>query len=856
MKMDFFWKAKLNSLSQKDWKERNIRFSDLCLEESQLLALCEALPQADIGPSRGTGLARFCELLLVGGCGQNVVRMLGKGCLAYNEDFKTSTGIKYSLFHLACACGDTSLMKYLKELKRTGNKEMWLEQDSYGYTPKDIDSKKKINLPMLPPTGSDIIKLAQDPSCFYPFIRRIQMFNVNVKAVFNEEEDTLVHIVVRGGASFLPHLLILLGHWNVQSDKPNRKGLTPLCIAAQNGSDGLAEVLICLFGANPNYCNSKDGGRSPLHYAAESGSCQVTEVLLRREADPSKEILEEGVSLTPEDLAWKGKHPEVAQRISLTCTERADRLTEKIKQGTLNLADLFLSDYSSSNSDKKSLLMVAVEHDQPRLVKALINRSSKDFRNCESQQTVVAIACQNNHCSCLKILLENGCSSHLVIKDREGKYPIDYAAEHGCVECVACIIERPEGLVGLNKLAGKEANVPNQVKPLLVQGRNRRQKEVVTPVLFKVAKNGRLNKIDKIYEDGDDIGPRNMQTAETPLAVAIKYGNIDVVRWLEEKGANIELDGNPRDNFNNCLHMAALSGSVVTVLHVLERMEEQLILQGRSPFYMINQRNRTGATALEIAATSGHKDVVKTLVEHQASTCVPDSTGQLLTCPPYEGIHYDLEQMRSAHMQTVIHHIRTGIVAQVKSVFQTPYDHNLRTLQGETMLMIASAHSTPPVLEYLLHTLMDKNLEREHASVILSRSPADGKGVLFCYIRERDSEKGRAAIHYAIVHNRRENLKLLLRFDPTCVDLVDNEGNSPTHLAAMLHNKKIIKILMDHDAPMNIVNRKQQYCDQVMTGNGSLRRSMEEKRRWQCSASATMSMPQVPAFRINPLSVP
>ena len=43
---------------------------------------------------------------------------------------------------------------------------------------------------------------------------------------------------------------------------------------------------------------------------------------------------------------------------------------------------------------------------------------------------------------------------------------------------------------------------------------------------------------------------------------------------------------------------------------------------------------------------------------------------------------------------------------------------------------------------------------------------------------------------------RRENLKLLLRFDPTCVDLVDNEGNSPTHLAAMLHNKKIIKILM------------------------------------------------------------
>ena len=47
----------------------------------------------------------------------------------------------------------------------------------------------------------------------------------------------------------------------------------------------------------------------------------------------------------------------------------------------------------------------------------------------------------------------------------------------------------------------------------------------------------------------------------------------------------------------------------------------------------------------------GHKDIVKILVAHKASTCVPDSTGKLLTCQAYDGIQFELEQMRSAHME-------------------------------------------------------------------------------------------------------------------------------------------------------------------------------------------------------------
>ena len=63
-------------------------------------------------------------------------------------------------------------------------------------------------------------------------------------------------------------------------------------------------------------------------------------------------------------------------------------LTEQIRTGDLDVASLFHGDHSSNNSSGKTLLMSAVEYNQPKLVEALLKHSSvnvsvKNFRNSE-----------------------------------------------------------------------------------------------------------------------------------------------------------------------------------------------------------------------------------------------------------------------------------------------------------------------------------------------------------------------------------------------------------------------------------------------------------------------------------------
>ena len=92
------------------------------------------------------------------------------------------------------------------------------------------------------------------------------------------------------------------------------------------------------------------------------------------------------------------------------------------------------------------------------------------------------------------------------------------------------------------------------MREILIRGRNKRQKEIVKPALFEAARTGSLECIQKVFEIGDDICPRvsvhylgemtrhcswlaclslQNESGESPFAVAAKYGNVEVIKWLE-----------------------------------------------------------------------------------------------------------------------------------------------------------------------------------------------------------------------------------------------------------------------------------------------------------------------------------
>lgn len=92
----------------------------------------------------------------------------------------------------------------------------------------------------------------------------------------------------------------------------------------------------------------------------------------------------------------------------------------------------------------------------------------------------------------------------------------------------------------------------------------------------------------------------------------------------------------------------------------------------------INAKNKAGATALELAASQGHSQIVqygfeyclllnppasmpfslppslspcRVLLDAGASCCLPDSTSRLLSCPGFSGTQFLLETYRKERMK-------------------------------------------------------------------------------------------------------------------------------------------------------------------------------------------------------------
>ena len=103
------------------------------------------------------------------------------------------------------------------------------------------------------------------------------------------------------------------------------------------------------------------------------------------------------------------------------------------------------------------------------------------------------------------------------------------------------------------------------------------------------------------------------ESGKTPLAAAVFWGNIDIVRMLLESGANCDslyfFEG------GNVLHYA--------VEHELEEILDELIEKTVS----VNERNEKGLTVLMIAAENGNLAILKKLIKSKCEINALDRKG-------------------------------------------------------------------------------------------------------------------------------------------------------------------------------------------------------------------------------------
>eukprot|EP01035_Chromulina_nebulosa_P031106 gene31106-41439_t len=378
-------------------------------------------------------------------------------------------------------------------------------------------------------------------------------------------------------------------------------GLTPLLNAAIHGKLAIVRVLIDR-GADVEF-KEKGKMRNAVMLAAKNGHDEVVEHLLYRGATVN---VKDKYDMTALMLASKGGHYKCM-------------LSLMIRGASLNIGDIngyTAIHYASRQGHKdiveylvgaggavelkdtipregKTALHLAAQYGRNETVAVLLDNGAKiNRRTTDDKFTPLMLAAREGHKTTVSLLVSRGANSNLV--DLYGWSALHFTASWGRRETALILI------------VDGRANVNSRESDLSNANENFFNKKI-------------YNKKNKTPEEMND----GVVGGTTPLVVAVKAQQIDIVKLLLHYGADINL---PELKFGNCPVACAAQLGFVDVMKVLVEYSCQL-----------NLRNQlTGSTALMLAASQGHRGAIMFLLNHFADINIIDNDS--LNALDYAGV--------------------------------------------------------------------------------------------------------------------------------------------------------------------------------------------------------------------------
>lgn len=124
--------------------------------------------------------------------------------------------------------------------------------------------------------------------------------------------------------------------------------------------------------------------------------------------------------------------------------------------------------------------------------------------------------------------------------------------------------------------------------------------KIGSEVIEKTIKNGSIIELKNLLRDNDYLNSRNYLN-QTPLMIAIKYNNLEMIESIVDSGANLDL----YDNNGN------------TALIISSKLEKEdiikLLIDSNAD---LSIKNKEGYTALDIAKRLKNKSSINTLSNH------------------------------------------------------------------------------------------------------------------------------------------------------------------------------------------------------------------------------------------------
>ncbi len=608
---------------------------------------------------------------------------------------------------------------------------------------------------------------------------------------------TPLMIAAQNGHKDVVNLLILGG---ATIDSADLFGNTALTLAAQNGHKDVVELLL-----NHN-ANITAAGSTPLTLAAKNGHTKIVELLLNHNANINASDMH-GDGYNALTFAAANGHRDT---VELLIKKGADinassgicgntPLTIAAQNGHTGIVELLLengADFTAKNADNKTASelastrgikqFLAKANTNLRLVRAIIDNNLKavieliaqganvNAADCQ-KSTPLMIAAYKGHTDIVALLLKNRANIHAANSD--GNTPLIFAAQNGHKEAVELLLKSGADFTAKNadnKTASELAKT-QEIKEIL-------EKATQTARLFIAIINNNLKAATKSIAKGANINGID-HNKNTPLTLAARNGQKEMVRLLLEKGANFTakngdnktaLEVASTTETQKILGSTTLTLGLITAIinHDLEAAT-MLIAQGAD----INATNPHKDTSLTYAAQHGDKDIAELLLKSGAN----------------------IDHMNYSGNTPLMIAASNGHKEVVELLLAKGADFTIKNATNETALELAKTQEIKEILEKAFLTLgliiAIKNNDLNAATQFIA------KGV---YINLTNRDKETPLIH-AAKYGRKGMTELLLN-NGALINAADFLGNTPLMIAARNGDKEIVKLLLEKGANFTVKN--------------------------------------------------
>lgn len=717
----------------------------------------------------------------------------------FNSDFngksrKDGSGVNAPLdahgntaLHLAAALGERATVEKLTRVGANPN-----QPDKEGQTPLFIAIALR-NIEMvrlLVDKGASFeyrddkkrnaLDWAIEKECPVDFIAQLRVMGADPASPAIDSRRTAMHLAAEKNR---PDLIEYLHTAGLSLNQQDSQGATPLHVAVANKKPEALQKLIDLK-ADANIRNSQI--ETPLHLAAAQGNVEAAEALLslpevRRGINDHRTYSK---GWTPLMAATHGNHPAIIEKI--------------VAVG---------GDVNQTDNENRNSLFIAVEHGHLEAAKLLLTLGAdckKGPNSTYNKSSMVHWIHDKNYAEMLLLLYNGGFD--LNVKDGSGQTALNKAAEQQSKDKIKHLLA-----------LGADPNLPNDY--------GRRPLDTIIEH-YSFSYNDHAEIIGQLVSHGADVNLSPLPTVhQSPLHVAARNGNVNVMKLLVAHNANIDQPTRGADAMTPFM-MAAESGKHLAAQFLQE--------QGANVF----KKDNWGRTALIFAARGGDEKTLESLLAipgMDAKIDEQDSRGRSAMHHAFRKYHSDFGvelikkgarvDLQDFNGVTPLHQaIETNYMADwlddVKDALGEKANWNLAAKDGDTLLHAAARHTQAPVLEKLLDfgadvTVAGKNgqlplhaaimADSENISERLVKAMVDGKHSLDA---ARDNA-GWTPLHYAATRDNAAFTRMIVEAGAD-VNAAANGGETPLHIAARTGKLGALQTLLAHGADMSIQNEKGQ----------------------------------------------